>query len=514
MTNSAKKANPFHVTMNAPSDPLVGTVLHGRYAIERMLGSGGMGLVYLGRHVVLKKPVAVKVLRQGVATDPEMVARFRQEAEAASAIGNPHIIDVTDFGVLDEGSTYFVMEVLDGVVLTNIILREGPMAIGRLVHIARQLCNGLAAAHRAGIVHRDMKPDNVYLVTRDGDADFVKILDFGIAKVGGVTSKLTRAGDIFGSPDYMSPEQCQGAFIDARSDIYSLGIILYELLLGRRPFDADNFAGLLEAHVFTPPLRPSLFREGCPTELEAIILRCLEKSPDARYPDCAALLADLESFAAGLPVWIPPHVKSILEADISAIYKTDKRMRRAEPAATIARHAPARPASLPAYVLALGGLACGLALAVPAAWLFLRPDPRPVDTRPLTIVIPTIPRPAMPSRSVRIETTPAAAEVLVDGQPMGVTPFDVVRPAAGARVTLLLRKAGFDEREVVVSSATLGAMLHFDLRATRAATAPSESDAPIAGAPPAAARPPSTDDEAARQRARRTTVVEVMDPWN
>ncbi|HEY8431301.1 MAG TPA: serine/threonine-protein kinase, partial [Sandaracinaceae bacterium] len=277
-------------------DPLVGQTIDGRYAVEGVLGQGGMGVVYRAKHVVLGKPLAIKVLKADVSRDQEIIARFRQEAQSASAIGSQHIIDISDFGQLEDGSTYFVMELLDGQELTKAIENERPMPPERVVHIAKQLCEALGAAHERGIVHRDMKPDNVFLVRRGKDEDFVKVLDFGIAKVGGANSKLTRAGQVFGTPHYMSPEQCSGQPVDHRTDIYALGVILYEMACGRVPFDADNLMGILTKHIYEQPIPPHTLPPpiNVPAGLEAVILKCLAKHPDARYQSMAEVRADLE----------------------------------------------------------------------------------------------------------------------------------------------------------------------------------------------------------------------------
>jgi serine/threonine protein kinase len=285
----------------ARSDPYLGATVDGRYVVEVVLGQGGMGVVYRCTHSIIGKKVAMKVLRADMARDPEVTERFLNEARAASAIGNAHIIDISDFGQFPDGSTYFIMEHLSGTPLSTLL--EGQKAIEprRLVKIARQLCDGLAAAHEAGIVHRDLKPDNVFLIQRGGDPDFVKILDFGIAKVSTGGEKLTRAGAVFGTPHYMSPEQAGGTPVDARGDVYSLGVMLYEMASGRVPFDAENLMGILTQHLHKPvvPLRKLELPFEIDPGLDAIVQKCLSKNADDRYPDMRALGADLGRFERG-----------------------------------------------------------------------------------------------------------------------------------------------------------------------------------------------------------------------
>jgi len=296
---------PAHVDAErAPGakDPYIGTTFDHRYKIEKLLGEGGMGFVYLARHKVIDKKVAVKVLRAEMAKDREILERFLQEARAASSIGNPHIIDISDFGDLPDGSTYFVMEFLDGQSLVQFNDKNNRQPFDVIAKIAIQMANGLAAAHEAGIIHRDLKPENIFIVTRGLDKHFVKILDFGIAKVAtSGENKLTRAGAVFGTPHYMSPEQAAGSPLDHRTDIYSLGVMLYEMVSGVLPFTADNFMGILSQHMYQapPPLGKLNLEPPCPAELEAIIFKGLSKAPDDRYPDMLALSADLQRFQDG-----------------------------------------------------------------------------------------------------------------------------------------------------------------------------------------------------------------------
>ena len=265
-------------------DPLLGRVVDGRYRIEEQVGEGGMGVVYLATHTVLNKKLALKVLRGDMAKDQDTVQRFMQEAQAATSIGHENIIDISDFGRLPDGAAYFVMEYCEGQELTRLIARGGSVPVQEALHIIVQIASALGAAHKRGIVHRDLKPDNVFLVQRGDRSSFVKVLDFGIAKVGGAGSKLTKTGMVFGTPHYMSPEQAAGQAIDARTDIYALGVIMYEMFTGRVPFDAETFMGILSKHMFEAPEPPSRSNSQLGA-LEDIILEGVGEESRAAIPE-------------------------------------------------------------------------------------------------------------------------------------------------------------------------------------------------------------------------------------
>jgi serine/threonine protein kinase len=278
---------------------LLGQTIDQRYRVESLLGEGGMGLVYRVTHTHLNKPLAIKVLRRENTRDPEVLARFRREAESASAIGNEHIVDISDFGVLEDGSTYFVMECLEGIDLIDAIDAAQRMPEQRAIQIAMQVCRALGAAHDTGIVHRDLKPENVFLIRRDETEDFVKVLDFGIAKVANGPKRLTRAGEVLGTPHYMSPEQCEGDNVDHRTDIYALGVLMYEMVTGHVPHDADTMMGILTKQMYEDPIPPKVRVPQVSEQLERLIMRCLEKKPDQRYQTMHEIEEDLRRVCEG-----------------------------------------------------------------------------------------------------------------------------------------------------------------------------------------------------------------------
>jgi len=291
-------------------DKLVGETLDGRYFVEQKIGEGGMGVVFSARHAVIERPLAIKVLKREVMRDTATIKRFVQEAKAASRIGHPNIVDVTDFGTTPDGMTYSVMEFVDGHTLGAALREAAPFAPPRALRITVQIARALAAAHDKGIVHRDLKPENVFLLDRDGRPDFVKIVDFGIAKVAPVDGaanepRLTRAGSVFGTPEYMAPEQAAGrSDTDGRVDIYALGIILYEMLTGKVPHRGDSTVRTLAMQMLDPIMPPRQVRPdlAISPELEAVVMKALAKKREQRYATMGELIAALEALQTPVAV--------------------------------------------------------------------------------------------------------------------------------------------------------------------------------------------------------------------
>jgi len=271
----------------------VGRVIAQRYRVESLIGVGGMGAVFRVKHLALGKTFALKVLHSHYTRDADVISRFMREARAASQTGHPHIIDVLDVGTTEEGDVYFVMELLEGHNLGETVKREGPLAVRRAVHIARQVCQALSAAHAAGIIHRDLKSENIILTPRGKDPDFVKVLDFGICKQMDGESGTTSPGLIMGSPDYMAPEQGAGLDATIASDIYALGCILFEMLTGRMPFEGRNAVDVLMQKGAREADTVTVYRPEVPQPVASAIARCLKRQPGDRPPSMRSLEYEL-----------------------------------------------------------------------------------------------------------------------------------------------------------------------------------------------------------------------------
>jgi serine/threonine-protein kinase len=293
------------------AESLVGTVLSGRYRIEKLIGEGGMAVVYEAQHTLMRKRLAVKVLHPEMSRMPEVVTRFEREAMAAAHIEHPNVAAATDFGKLDDGSFFLVLEYVEGPTLREVIA-EGRLELGRALHISRQIAAALSRAHGLGIVHRDLKPENIKLVERDGDPDFVKVLDFGIAKVpvGELASTaadpkqpvLTQMGMVYGTPEYMAPEQALGQPVDPRADLYALGVMTYEMLTGYRPFEHESKVALLGMHVTAPvpPMSQKAPDANVPIDVEHLVVKLLAKESTARTQEARELIDGINAITAQL----------------------------------------------------------------------------------------------------------------------------------------------------------------------------------------------------------------------
>jgi serine/threonine-protein kinase len=281
----------------------------GNYRILHKIGTGGMGAVFLAEHPLIGKRVALKVIHRELAGNRDVVSRFFQEARAVNKIGNEHIVEIHDFGVTPEGDHFFIMEYLEGKTLAA-ILASGSIEMMRSLHVGAQIAAALAAAHAAGIIHRDLKPDNIMLMARLGDQDFVKVLDFGLAKVfSAATAVKTAAGVLLGTPQYMSPEACESkGDVDHRTDIYALGVLLFQMMTGVLPFDGESMGEVLVKQVTALPPAPRALNPAIPPSVEQILLRCLAKPVDARFAtmlDVREALLDPEAYLRGSPPIAP-----------------------------------------------------------------------------------------------------------------------------------------------------------------------------------------------------------------
>jgi serine/threonine-protein kinase len=459
----------------APARDIAGTLLLDRYRLIKKLGEGGMGAVYLAEHVTIKKICAIKVLNPEYAHKTDLVERFLQEARAASMIAHENVVEITDFGATPNGSVFFVMEMLVGEDLADTIKRDAPMPWSRVAPMALQICRALGAAHAKGIIHRDMKPENCFRIERSGNPDFIKVLDFGIAKVttedpDGTAGRLTNTGMIFGTPTYMSPEQAQGQRVDHRSDIYALGVILYEMVTGKVPFSADNFMGILTKHMFDQPVAPSEVAPdaGILPEVEALILKALQKDRSFRFQTMQELAQAILAVGTGAePVNVVPEARArpISEGRPTAFLsraitgpglRASQEVTLADPPQTAPRRG-----LMTALVVGLavigGGVAGALAMGnddPTTPVVVAPPTPEPVVVPPPVVAPPTDPvvAPVVPAvtepRVFVISNVLAEVYDAGDGHLLGTTGDTGFTIPGDAPRKALVRAAGYEDLEL------------------------------------------------------------------
>ncbi len=467
----------------------------GSYRLLGAIGSGGLGVVYVAEHLLLGRRAAIKFLHPQVSNEPDMVERFFNEARAASAVKHPGIVEVYDFGYLD-GMAYLVMEYLDGESLLSHLRVEGSLKLDRAVAIARKVAAALAAAHDAGVVHRDLKPDNIFLVRDAPDVApearaRVCLLDFGVAKLlrsdGSFSASATASGVLVGTPAYMSPEQCRGGGqIDGRSDLYSLGCVLYGMLAGRPPFLGEGGGDVIAHHIFVPPEPPSTHAPSVPAELDAVVMRLLEKEPGKRFQSARELgraLAELADRIDSLDLTLErqatvrmPQLAAVagpIPLPAPSEVTAPVTPRPGPVAVTQSGPVPLAPLLEPTGVTRLGDWlsraprrflddrriwmpVAGAGVLLLLLALFLRgggSDKRadaPAPPRPAAsgTAVADVPQPA--TVEIVITSIPSGAMVIdqANGERLGPSPFRVRRPAAPGVRAFLLQMDGY-EAEVV-----------------------------------------------------------------
>jgi serine/threonine-protein kinase len=434
----------------------VGTLLDGKYRIDSFINAGGMGSLYRALHVMLDKTVAVKVIKSELVTSDEVVARFQREARAASNLHHPNIVSVYDLGQTPQGTLYIAMEFIDGSSLKEVLRRNGPLTPRESIDILRQVASALSSAHRKQIVHRDLKSDNLMLASEDGQR-VVKLVDFGIAKTFDDSTQLTAAGYMLGTPSYMSPEQAAGRPVDHRTDLYSLGVILYEMLTGKVPFGDTTLTSLLVRLATEVPPPPSARRPdgNVPPALDAVAMRCLEKDPERRFQSASEFAEALERAAAEIEGQPSISDTSVPTLAATLIRPSDTRATGASQVATVpAESAQHVPAPQPRAGLSIGALTVRIAagvlvLAGVAAAIVYGLRPSNNTPQQETRVSATISQPITPSVP---EPTPAAPAAPVPAQTPGAP-----QPSVAASPAPVSAPAPIDSGRARAASPSAGA---------------------------------------------------------
>jgi serine/threonine protein kinase len=509
----------------------------GNYRLTARLGEGGMGVVYLAEHPVIGKKVALKAIHPELSRNAEVVSRFVTEAKSVNQIGHEHIVDIADFGTTPGGEFYFIMEYLQGEALSDRLKHEGHLDATRAMLIGAQIADALDSSHQHGIIHRDLKPENIFLLARGGSKDFVKVLDFGLAKLTQTEEKVshkTRAGSVMGTPYYMAPEQCEGKTeIDHRADIYSLGVLLFEMLTGKVPFGGDGYGEIIVKHItMPPPSVRSLVPELSP-ELDLILFRALAKDREQRFQTMAELrdaLLDPNRYASAAPVVAVPD-------DLSGVARAASPMARSEMDIQnklganfgsgndgIVRQTGTAPSTFrqgmgeiiedltpkrkTSRMLLFGAIASMLGAIVAMATAHREPSAPP-------------PVAALPSRPatvrVNFNSDPDGAMITTaDGKTLGLTPLSVEVPYSDSAVEYVFKKQGFEGKTMYIvpnlPSPLFATMQPIEVKPPEATPAPPVRKAPAATTPSTSASRHSKTSSPPSNGKAKPDEDEVLEP--
>lgn len=477
-------------------DPLVGQVIQERFRVEKKLGQGGMGAIYLAEHLLLKKFVAIKCLHAGLASNPDVVRRFKNEAVAASSIGHPNIVEVMDMGRFDDGTFYMVLEYLEGRDFQEDLDAAGPQPVDKVAHVGVQVCVALGAAAKKGIVHRDLKPENIFLVRRHGDDAFVKVLDFGISKILDGSSGATKTGELMGTPYYMAPEQVLGdKEVTHLADIYALGVIFFQALSGRVPFDGNVLAQIIMKIATQPAPSVRDLAPEVPERLADLILRMMSKDPAARPQTFHEVALGLGPFLSEMsPFSQPGALEKVAPASIGASRPAFEATQLGTteapfvPARTLTHgkelppgNAGSRAARRPP-VWMIGAGAALLLLIV--GWTFSASD-EDAPAAETSEEAKDVSAENENEVKVEISTVPADAKLFLDGKPLE-NPFEGVFEKDLDDHELLVKRPGFKEERrkmLFTTSQTIVIPLSEDVAPTdTAAKAGNSAPAPASGA--------------------------------
>jgi len=459
----------------SPTD-LIGTVLLGRYRVLSHIGDGGMGSVYLVEHTTILKKLAIKVLSRALSSRADYIDRFLREARAASVINHPNVVEITDFGSTADGSPFFVMEFLQGEDLSHTVAREGAMPWARARPIMLQICAALQAAHEQGIVHRDMKPGNCLRIKHGSNGDYIKVLDFGIAKIQSSEAEekaLTQTGTVIGTPEYMSPEQGWGHPVDHRSDIYAVGVILYELLTGGVPFTGETMMEILNRHIYEVP---DINHPNISPEIGAVILKAMQKDRGLRFQSMSEMIGAIEAVGTGAqPVQVvDEEIKApwgLHTARYSTAVTRLTSAHRAPNEAAITETTPAVQPPRRGNGMIFGLVGVGVAAAVAIAFMLggggdPQPPAGPAPTTPPVAEATPDPKPEALPTPPPVVLDPAAEKVRLDVATPGVEAQildardeaiygmtnspDGIEVKKGDTLELILRAAGYEDQRFTV----------------------------------------------------------------